>query len=134
MSEPGPGLAVRKTASGSGWEVIHLSTGLRVFDGTLRQRRFAEEAMAELLATGADFTTKESALRDRKAWGPAYGKWLARAKSDHIDPETGEWYSWSVHAGTLSTPDGSWTLDRPPSARQAAEYRERRATQKETAA
>lgn len=94
------------TIAGSGWCVIHAGSGYFVAQG-LRQRRFAEEARAELLATGTDFTLPPRELHapgTRELWVFPYAKWRARAGSREIDRETWEYYGRKVPSGTWAPP------------------------------
>lgn len=91
------------------WEVIHAASGLPVLrSGWLRQKRFAFEARADLLATGVDWTLGEHEIQGHlNAARPAVLLWSRRAMgSDHsqlhgIDLVTGEHYSWSVSYGQV---------------------------------
>jgi hypothetical protein len=107
------GLAVRERESGHGWMVLHVWSGLNAIGGALRQKRFAEQARAELLATGVDFSQDARELHaQRDVWGPVYWTWRRRAERTVIDVETGEYYAWHVNYGQYV-----------PSAAQAAAYR-----------
>lgn len=120
------GLAVASLrGEGKLWEVIHAASGLPVFSGGyLRQRRFAEQARADFLATGVDFTAdSRTVYSQRERWRAPYALWRFRSHQDEIDPVTGEHYSSSTHYGQVI-----------PSAAQAAAYRARRAEEAEYAA
>jgi hypothetical protein len=88
---------------GKAWEIIHAASGKPVLrGGWLRQRRFAEQARADLLATGVDWTLSASDLRGKlDAARPAVALWSWRARQDGIDLVTGEHYSWSTHYGQV---------------------------------
>ena len=104
------GLVVREW--GGGWGVYH-KDGLPVVE-FLRQRRFAEEALTELLATGVDFTADPATIQKlADQWRTVYYKWRQRARAEEFDPITGEYYSTHTHYGTFL-----------PSAKWAAAYRE----------
>jgi hypothetical protein len=97
------GLAVVSLhGAGRCWYVTHAASGLPVFSGGyLRQKRFAVQARADLLATGSDFTRDAREVgRDRRG-APVSELWGRRAGQDHIDPVTGEHYSWSTHYGQV---------------------------------
>lgn len=96
------GLALACIPRGNGWYVIHAETGVTATHGFLRQKRFAVQARADLLATGVDFTAspKEIGAR-REEWAGAYRLWRRRADQDSIDLVTGEHYSWSTHYGQV---------------------------------
>lgn len=97
------GLEVVCLPSGHGWYVAHAASGLEVHGGGwLRQKRFAVEARADLLATGIDWTlsVKELSGQLGKAW-PVVALWRKRAGQDSIDLVTGEHYSWSTHHGQV---------------------------------
>lgn len=98
------GLAVASLrGEGKLWEVIHAASGLPVVSGGfLRQRRFADLARADFLATGIDWTLSAAELRGKL--GPsqqAYDLWHRRAGQDRIDWVTGEHYSSSTHYGQV---------------------------------
>jgi len=94
---------------GKAWHVIHASSGLPVLrSGYLRQRRFAEQARADFLAGGTDFTQSADELHrsgELDAARAAVLLWTRRAMaSDHgqvrgIDLVTGEHYSWMTSYG-----------------------------------
>ena len=96
---------------GKCWEVIHAASGKPVLrGGWLRQRRFAEQFRAELLATGVDFTMSAAELLRDGRLNPARPVvilWTRRAtRAGHgqvrgIDLVTGEHYSWSVNYGDV---------------------------------
>jgi hypothetical protein len=114
------GLTVHR--DGSGWTVCHAASGLYAVS-RLRQRRFAEQARDDFLATGVDFTRDKGAVYgDRELWRAPYALWYQRARLAENDPATGEYYSASLHYGTV-----------PNSARAAAEYRAKRAAEVEAA-
>jgi hypothetical protein len=98
------GLAVTSLrGEGTAWYVAHDASGLEVHGGGwLRQKRFAEQARADLLATGVDWTLSVADLRGqlRVAW-PAVALWRKRAGQDEIDLRTGEHYSCSTHYGQV---------------------------------
>lgn len=88
---------------GKAWYVAHAASGLEVHGaGWLRQKRFAVEARAALLATGIDWTLSVADLSGqlRDAW-PVVALWRFRAGQDKIDSRTGEHYSWSTHYGQV---------------------------------
>jgi hypothetical protein len=98
------GLAVTSLrGEGKAWYVAHAASGLEVHGGGfLRQKRFALEARADLLATGVDWTLSVADLSGKLgvAW-PAVALWRSRARQDEIDWRTGEHYSWSTHYGQV---------------------------------
>jgi hypothetical protein len=100
------GLHVEKTHYGA-WIVVHNATGMRVSAVDLRLLRQAEAYMADLGATGVDFTAATGAEIRRDphlhAYGEVNARWLKRARSGIHDPETGECYSTLVHYGTCGT-------------------------------
>jgi len=107
------GLTVERKYS-HGWDVTHAESGREAVGG-LRQRRFAEQARAELLATGVDFTASIREIQrpaTRKMWRDVYYRWQARSQATDIDPETYEYYPWSCRYGQVI-----------PSAAQAADLR-----------
>jgi hypothetical protein len=86
------GLLVSKSNRG-GWAVIHVASGLNAVC-YLRQRRFAEQARDELLATGTDFTQDKTAVqRERARWADVYYRWNQRVRQDGLDPITFEHYA-----------------------------------------
>lgn len=88
---------------GKAWYVAHAASGLEVHGGGwLRQKRFALEARADLLATGVDWTLSVADLSGQlgAAW-PVVALWRKRAGQDEIDLRTGEHYSWSTHYGQV---------------------------------
>jgi hypothetical protein len=92
---------------GAGWHVCHAASKLPATP-VLRQRRFAEQARDELLATGVDFTRDAKAIgRDRDRWAEAYRRWHARARQPAYDEKTGEYYSSHVSYGTF-VPSAAW--------------------------
>jgi hypothetical protein len=94
------------------WGVYHEKSGLPAVEG-LRQRRFAEEARDELLATGVDFTADVKAVRAaNEQWKPVYYEWRERARAKVFDRTTGEYYGTDISYGTFV-----------PSAKWAAAYR-----------
>jgi hypothetical protein len=98
---------------GHSWGVYHAGSQLQVVTG-FRQRRFAEQARDDLLATGTDFTADaEAVTADRARWVSTAQLWVIRARQDHVDPVTFEHYSWSTHYGQII-----------PSAAQAAAWRD----------
>lgn len=100
------GLTVRK--SGNGWEVCHSASGLRAFDGKVRQRRFAEQARTELLATGVDFTAEPAEIqRHRPEWKQVYYKWGNRARQSCFDRETFEFYGTDIPYSSF-VPSAAW--------------------------
>jgi hypothetical protein len=99
------GLTVNK--NGSGWRVTHAGSGLEVVSG-LRQRRFAEQARTDLLATGTDFTQDSRAISaQRKQWADVYWLWQQRAHQVSYDDTTFEYYPHSVRYGTF-VPSAGW--------------------------
>ncbi len=75
-----------------GWAVIHAASGKPAVSG-LRLRRFAEEALRDLLATGMDFTQDSATVqRKRCYWAEAYYLWKRRSEAKDLDPETFEYY------------------------------------------
>lgn len=107
------GLEVRKDHTG--WTVVHAASGLYAAS-SLRQRRFAEQARAEFLATGVDFTaSKHEVYKARDKWTVVYLRWHNRASATDIDPETFEYYPSHSRYGQLI-----------PSAELASEMREAR--------
>jgi hypothetical protein len=100
-----------------GWELVHEASGLHVFPGWLRLRCYAEEARADLLRTGVDFTKgKDEITRDLARANAARNLWRLRAAAERHDPGTGEFYS--AHVPLSQTPH---------SLAAAAAWRERRA-------
>lgn len=96
------GLRVRQLHSYQAWHVEHEASGKPVFVGHLRQRRFAEQARADFLATGIDFTLSAEDLRGKlEPMHAAYALWMRRAHQDKIDLVTGEHYSDSTHYGQV---------------------------------
>jgi len=87
------------------WEITHAPSGKPVLrGGWLRQRRFAEQARADLLATGVDFTLSAAELQHDGKLRPAYpavALWSHRARQDRIDLVTGEHYSSDTHYGQV---------------------------------
>jgi hypothetical protein len=93
------GLTVEKyPANGCGWRVKHVPSGQYAVIRSLRLRRHALSAMAELYATGLDFTQKADVLTDRS--NPAsslaaqvVSDWFCRSQAccvdgEHYDPYT----------------------------------------------
>jgi hypothetical protein len=104
------GLAVRKDHTG--WTVVHVNSGLYVAS-SLRQRRFAEQARTEFLALDVDFTgTKGEVAAQSEHWRAVHAKWWQRARQEHLDLVTLEYYPQSTHYGQCI-----------PSARRAEELR-----------
>lgn len=97
------GLAVVSLrGEGKAWYVEHAPSGKPATRGYLRQKRFALEARADLLATGVDFTAEPAAIViERDRWKHVAALWARRAHQDHIDMVTGEHYSWSTHYGQV---------------------------------
>jgi hypothetical protein len=119
--ETAGGLTVRRDGQ-AGWTVSHAESGLYAVSG-LRQRRFAEQARDDFLASGVDFTRdKRAVFADRDRWREPYQLWYQRARLAENHPETGEYYSTTVHYGSV-----------PNSAQAAAEYRAKRAAEAEAA-
>lgn len=110
------GLRVAKLAGG--YAVLHAESSLPAAQG-LRQRRFAEQARDELLATGVDFTLSSRAVQaERKRWEDVYYRWYNRTHVlgdalEDLDPETFEYYPDSTRYGQFI-----------PSEVQAAEMRQ----------
>jgi hypothetical protein len=110
------GLRVEKLRTG--WAVLHAWSDLPAVQ-LLRQRRFAEEARGELLATGVDFTRAARLVQaDRKSWQDVYYRWHNRThvlgdKLEDLDPVTFEYYPDSTRYGQFI-----------PSAAQAGEMRQ----------
>lgn len=95
-----------------GWGVWHADSGLAVVRG-LRQKQFAVEARASLLATGVDFTADAKAVqKNRNRWAEVYFLWQRRASATGIDPDTWEFYPAHIRVGQMV-----------PSAARAAEMR-----------
>lgn len=87
---------------GKAWYVEHAPSGKPATRGYLRQKRFALEARADLLATGVDFTAEPAAVViERDRWKRVAALWAMRANQDHIDMVTGEHYSWSTYYGQV---------------------------------
>jgi hypothetical protein len=85
-----------------GWWVEHVASGKPAVAGYLRQRRFAEQLRADLLATGVDFEQDArvvSAPAELERWRPVYYLWRQRARQGSIDLVTGEHYSVNSHYG-----------------------------------
>ena len=90
-----------------GWRVTHADSGLEAVSG-LRQRRSAEQARDELLATGVDFTASSQEIQTRrKEWSEIYFRWQARVSQVCFDDTTFEYYSRSCSYGTF-IPSASW--------------------------
>jgi hypothetical protein len=110
------GLRVAKIPGG--YAVLHEDSKLPAIQ-YLRQRRFAEQARTELLATGVDFTKDKRIVQAaRERWQEVYYRWYNRthALGDNVpglDPETFEHYPESTSYSQLI-----------PSAAQAAEMRD----------
>jgi hypothetical protein len=89
------GLAVVSLrGEGKCWYVEHAGSGLDVHGGSgLRQKRFAVEARADLLATGVDWTLSVADLRGQlgAVW-PVVTLWRKRAGQVGVDLVTGEYY------------------------------------------
>lgn len=86
------------------WGVYHEKSGSPAVKG-LRQRRFAEEARDELLATGVDFTADVKAVQAaNEQWKPLYYEWRERARAKVFDRTTGEYYGTGISYGTLYRP------------------------------
>jgi hypothetical protein len=83
------------------WYVTHAASGLPLFGGFLRQKRFAVQARDDFLATGTDFTRDAREVGRDKRGGSVSELWGRRADQDHIDPVTGEHYSGSTHYGQV---------------------------------
>jgi hypothetical protein len=99
------GLVVHKHAHG--YSVTHAGSGLPATP-PLRQRRFAEEARDELLATGVDFTRdKRDVQLDRPQWREVYQRWQVRARLGSYDDTTFEYYSPHASYGTF-IPSAAW--------------------------
>jgi hypothetical protein len=93
--------------NGHYWQVFHEASGLEAVSG-LRQRRFAEQARAELLATGVDFTADAREIsRRHQEWALVYRLWKSRACQESYDDTTFEYYSWHVGYGTF-VPSARW--------------------------
>ena len=93
---------------GKAWYVVHAASGLPAYGGYLRQRRFAEQARADFLATGTDWTLSAAELHRTGALGAARSTvvtWTRRAMGADlgqlrgIDLRTGEHYSWMTSYG-----------------------------------
>jgi hypothetical protein len=98
------GLAVTSLrGEGKLWYIEHASTRLSVVrGGYLRQKRFALQARADLLATGVDFTADPATIViARDQWRHVAALWAMRASQDRIDWRTGEHYSYSTHYGQV---------------------------------
>lgn len=105
------GLAVRQ--DNLGWGVFHAESGLAAVRG-LRQRRFADQARADMLATGVDFTRPaRDVQKDRARWSEVYYRWQRRASATDLDPDTWEFYPKHARYGQVI-----------PSAAQAAAWRD----------
>ena len=92
---------------GHGYAVTHAASGLAATP-VLRQRRFAEQARDELLATGVDFTQAAGAISQGRAqWAEVYHRWQQRARAVAYDSATGEYYSPHVSYGTF-VPSAAW--------------------------
>lgn len=77
----------------AGWRVLHAVSGKAAHQGHLRLKKHAEQARAEMLATGVDFTRDAKAVaRDHAQWRDVYVRWSVRANSHGTDLETGERY------------------------------------------
>jgi hypothetical protein len=92
---------------GRSYSVTHAGSGLPATP-PLRQRRFAEEARTELLATGTDFTADRRAVSDSRAqWREVYQRWQVRARQGSYDDTTFEYYSPHASYGTF-VPSAAW--------------------------
>jgi hypothetical protein len=99
------GLTVNK--DWSGWRVAHEASGLEAVSG-LRQRRFAEEARTELLATGVDFTASARTIQgQRQRWADVYHRWQVRVQQGSYDNTTFEYYRQSTRYGDF-IPSARW--------------------------
>jgi hypothetical protein len=99
---------LRVTRQGTGWAVVHAATPRLAAVTGLRQRRFAEQARDDLLATGVDFTRDPGGIsRDHAAWADVYYQWRKRTAQESFDDSTGEYYRASCHYGTF-IPSARW--------------------------
>lgn len=102
-----PGLCVEKAPSG-GWFIRHESTRLPA-SPDVRLRRQAEVMLAEMGATGVDFTlptaAEVQAHPDIRRLAEVIGNWRDRAFSDKHDPVSGEYCNTTVHYGSCGTPE-----------------------------
>jgi hypothetical protein len=109
------GLRVEKLAGG--WAVLHEESQLPAVQ-YLRQRRFAEQARDELLATEVDFTMHKTVIQlSASHWKDVAFLWRARTHAQgekllDLDPVTFEYYPDSTRYGQFI-----------PSAAQAEEMR-----------
>ena len=96
---------------GKAWYIVHATSGLPVLrGGYLRQLRFAEQARADFLATGTDWTLSAAELHRTGALDAARSAvvtWTRRAMASDlgqlrgIDLRTGEHYSWMTSYGQV---------------------------------
>ena len=109
------GLEIRQTESviksSRRWYVLHTASGMQAISDTLRLRRQAEAAMADLYATGIDWATvKPEQFRDdekiRAAYGPVYHLWRNRIREGWNEDGT-EYYGWR------SLADAQWRRRNP---------------------
>jgi len=91
------------------WIVIHIPSGMMAISESLRLRRQAEAAMADLYATGIDWeSVRKEDFRDnqeiRDKYGPVYYKWRSLVREGWNADGT-EYYGWK------SLQDARWRRD-----------------------
>ncbi len=99
------GLYVAKGVSGWNVRLDAIVTGFPLLRIDLRLRRHAEAALADLAATGVEFTAGLAAIRNdpnMPALNLVLGTWASRAQATTHDAETGEYYSTYVPYGNCS--------------------------------
>ncbi len=100
------GLYIARSETGWNVYVDAIVTGFPLLGISLRLRRHAEAALADLVATGVDFTvTDVAAIRsdpNMPALNLVLGTWYSRAQATTHDAETGEYYSTYVPYGSCS--------------------------------
>jgi hypothetical protein len=97
-----PGLHIEHWENRAGFAVSHDNSGLRALP-PVRLRRHAEAQLADLAATGVDFTVPSGKMRrsgpEWAAYAQVYALWNRRTGNETHDPETGEYYSTHVPYG-----------------------------------
>ena len=115
MTQTSTGLEIRQTESAlkscRRWYVVHTSSNMQALRDSLRLKRQAEAAMADLYATGIDWANvKPQQFRDdeqvREAYGPVYDLWRNRVRAGWNEDGT-EYY------GSGSLADARWRRRNP---------------------